>query len=121
MIVYAYTSTNKQYEKDIDDTRVNINRVFLSTHRSTITKQIIANVNVVIEPKTASENFRIHVDEEVYNVFTQGETVDPSGNVDVESLIPGISAIFYNEYIGFQNTWTQCASGRYQNRNYRCY
>jgi hypothetical protein len=100
IVLYAYTSPDKEYELSKEDSRYNINRVFIAANRSTLTRHILANRDVAVEPKAAGENFRIHVDEELYNAFTIPD--DPSFNSSSLFAYPYVYVVLYSEYIGFQ-------------------
>jgi len=89
MVLQAYTSPDKTYETDVDSDQYNINRVFLTAHKTTIDVQVIATGDVIIESRTSIGNFQIHVSDDIYNAIT----ISPS-------LV--IYIVFYNDIISFQ-------------------
>jgi hypothetical protein len=91
MVIHAYLSPDITYNNS-DDPRFNINRVFFAKQQTSLDVQIIANRDVVIEPKEAGEPFYIHVQDDFWNVMS--EVNDTSGN--------DIYVVLFNEVIGFQ-------------------
>ena len=89
MVLYAYTSPDKSYTSADDDER-NINRVFIAAHKTSIDVQIITNKDVIVESKEATDDFRIHVEQDVFNIST-----DLENDRDVY-------VVLHDELIGFQ-------------------
>ena len=94
MVVHAYLSPDITYN-DSDDERFNINKVFIAKQQTTLDIQVIANRDVVIEPKLAGELFRIHVQNDLWVLFSDLD--NPSAAVASD-----IYVVLFNESIGFQ-------------------
>ncbi len=91
MVVHAYLSPDITYN-DSDDERFNINKVFIAKQQTTLDVQVIANRDVVIEPKLAGELFRIHVENDLWTALSIVD--NPSAN--------DIYVVLFNNAIGFQ-------------------
>ncbi len=91
MAVHAYLSPDVTVA-DSDSAAFNKNRVFLVEHQTTLDVKVIANADVAIEPKAATENFLIHVQEEVWDAMVYAEDTSASD----------IYVVLYNRATGFQ-------------------
>lgn len=90
-VVHAYLSPKTSISND-SDPEFNKNAVFIATHQSTLDIKVIVNRDVVIEPKSSGEIFRIHVQSDVWDSLTDAD--NPS--------VSGIYVVLFNEEIGFQ-------------------
>jgi len=95
LIMYAYTSPDKTYELTPEDNRYNINRVFIATQYTSPNHDIIVNRDVIVEPKTVDENFRIHVEEDLW------DTINNIGDLSIAQNYTYI--VFYNGAFGYQS------------------
>ncbi len=95
MAMYAYTSPDKTYENLTDDERYNINRVFISAWHTSPIVDVLINRDVVVESKTVNEDFRIHVEQDVWNAINNIGDLSLSENL--------IYIVFYNSIFGYQN------------------
>jgi hypothetical protein len=93
MVMHAYISPDNTYSSESDDDQYNVNRVFLTVQYTTPLQYIIANRDVVVESKTASEDFRIHVEEDTWNALNA--ITDLPGSLIYISL--------YDVAFGYQN------------------
>ncbi len=92
MAIYAYTSPDNTYETLVDDERYNINRVFIAAQSTSPTVNIITHKDVVVESKTADEDFRIHVEEDIWNAL------DAMGDLSNSNVY----VVFYDDAFGYQ-------------------
>jgi hypothetical protein len=91
MVIHAYLSPDLTVV-DSDDPLFNINKLFLAKQHTSLDVQILANRDVVVEPKVSGENFIIHVQEDVWQAMDRAG--NPSG---VATYV-----VLFNEAIGFQ-------------------
>ena len=96
MILYAYLSPEikpvTDGTLDATDSRYNINRVHIAKHNSSISNQVKSNIDVIIAPKSVTEDFLVHITEELWNVLGD---LDDSDSSDLHIL-------FYSKLIGYQ-------------------
>jgi hypothetical protein len=94
MVMYAYTSPDNTYETSPDDDRYNVNRVFISAWYTSPIVDVLVNRDVVVASKTAEENFRIYVEEDVWDAVNNVGDLRVSANA--------IYIVFYNSAFGYQ-------------------
>ncbi len=92
MVLYAYMSPDKTLFDEKDDERFNINRVFIAANDTTPIVQIIANRDVIVESKTINENFRVRVDDDIWDALVA------EGDLSLSNLY----IVFYDASFGFQ-------------------
>ncbi len=91
IVVHAYLSPDLLVT-DSADPLFNINKLFLAKQHTSSDAQIIANRDVVVEPKVAGETFTIHVQEDVWIALS--DVGNPSTN--------DIYVVLFNKATGFQ-------------------
>jgi len=91
MVVHAYISSDISYSDSSDD-RFNINKVFIAKQQTTLDVQVVANRDVVIEPKESGSVFLIHVDDDVWTSLLEVDNISDSD----------IYVVLFNDTIGFQ-------------------
>ena len=74
MVMHAYLSPDLSVT-DSDDSLFNINKLFLAKQQTSSDVQIIANSDVVVEPKAFGEIFTIHVQEDVWTALSEVDDV----------------------------------------------
>ena len=89
MIFHTYISPDINYN-DSNDSRFNINKVFIAKQKTTLDVQVITNKDVVIAPKASGGLFLIYVEFDVWDALSG---VSGSGDVYV---------VLFNNTIGFQ-------------------
>jgi hypothetical protein len=88
---HAYLSPDKTIT-DNDADGFNINKIFLTSHETSIDVQVIANRDVVVEPKEHGDNFTIHVQEDLWN------SLDFLENTSIDDVY----VVMFNRATGFQ-------------------
>jgi hypothetical protein len=90
MVLHAYSMVDTSIT-DASLDGYNMNKIYLASSESTIDVQVITSRDVSLAPKTALEDFEIHVSEDVWNHF---DYLDNTSLNDV-------SVMFYDEGIGY--------------------
>lgn len=92
MVLNSYVSVDKTVTSD--SASYNKQRVFIKDDNTSLDCQIVASQNVVVLPKTATENFTVYITEELYDTI-----------IGVTERGKGIMAVFMDakmEYAGFE-------------------
>ena len=91
MAMHAYLSPDITLKDLPVDEKYSVNRIFISAQKTSGEYKNIASGDVVVESKESDENFRIHVEEDMWNLV---------GAYDYNSL-KKVFIVFYNGAFGY--------------------